>query len=101
MDPTREPRKTANDGERKALKITRRHLLKMGAMAGAGLALPLGALSVPVGRLAASATVRSPDVEPFAVPLPIPPVARPLHTQGADHHEMVQKAARQEILPCL
>ena len=84
------------------MKITRRHFLKMGAMAGAGLALPLGALSVPVGRLAASAAVRSPGVEPFAVPLPIPPVARPVHTRGgADHYEMVQKAAMQEILPGL
>jgi spore coat protein A len=102
VDPTREPRKTANDGERKALKITRRHLLKMGAMAGAGLALPLGALSIPVGRLAASAAVQSPSVEPFAVPLPLPPVARPVHARGgADRYEMVQKAAMQEILPGL
>ena len=83
------------------MRITRRHLLKMGAMAGAGLALPLGTLSIPVGRLAASAAVRSPDVEPFAVPLPIPPVARPAYACGADHYEMVQKAARQEILPGL
>src|SRR3990170_2734406 len=76
--------------------------MKMGAMAGAGLALPLGALSVPVGRLAASAAVRSPAVEPFAVRLPIPPVARPVDTRGgADHYEIVQKAAMQEILPGL
>ena len=84
------------------MKITRRHFLKMGAMAGAGLALPLGALSVPAGRLAASAAVRSPGVEPFAVPLPIPPVARPVHARGgADHYEMVQKEAMQEVLPGL
>lgn len=84
------------------MKITRRHLLKMGAMAGAGLALPLGALSVPVGRLATSASVRSPGVEPFAVPLPIPPVARPVHAHGgADYYEITQKVAKQEILPGL
>ena len=74
----------------------------MGAMAGAGLALPLGTLSVPVGRLSAAASVRSPAVEPFAVPLPIPPVARPVHAHGGtDHYEITQKAARQEILPGL
>jgi spore coat protein A, manganese oxidase len=69
-------------------------------MAGAGLALPLGTLSVPVGRLAASSSVRSPDVEPFEVPLPIPPVASPVGTRGgADFYEMVQRVAMQEILP--
>jgi len=84
------------------LRITRRHFLKMGTMAGVGLALPLGTLSVPVGRLAASSGVRSPDVEPFAVPLPIPPVARPVHTHGgADFYEIIQRTARQEILPGL
>ncbi len=45
------------------LEIISRQLLKMGAMVGAGLALPLGALSVPVGRLLAL-SVRSPSVEP-------------------------------------
>ncbi|CAA9455744.1 MAG: Laccase [uncultured Rubrobacteraceae bacterium] len=84
------------------MNITRRHLLKMGAMAGVGLALPLGTLSVPVGRLGASALVRSPRVEPFTVPLPIPPVARPVHSHGgADHYEITQRVARQEILPGL
>jgi len=84
------------------MRITRRHFLKMGAMAGAGLALPLGALSVPAGRMAAAASVRSPHVEPFGVPLPIPPVARPVGTGGgSDRYEIVQKGARQEILPGL
>ncbi len=36
--PTTGTPQDGEDGERKALKITRRHLLKMGAMAGAGLA---------------------------------------------------------------
>ena len=84
------------------MAFSRRRFLKLGAMAGAGLALPLGALSVPVGRLVASASVRSPGVKPFTVPLPIPPVARPVHTHGGvDRYEMVQKVARQEILPGL
>ena len=82
------------------MEITRRQLLKIGAMAGAGLALPLGALSIPVGRLRASSSVQSPSVEPFTVPLPIPPVAKPVRgSDGADRYEIVQKAAMQEILP--
>jgi spore coat protein A, manganese oxidase len=76
--------------------------LKAGALAGAGLVLPVGALSVPVGCLMASSSVRSPDVEPFTVPSPVPVVARPVHTHGgADHYEIVQEVARQEILPGL
>lgn len=71
-------------------------------MAGAGLALPIGTLSVPVGRLAASAAVTSPSVEPFTVPLPVPPVLEPAQTHGGtDYYEITQKAAKQEILPGL
>ena len=82
------------------MRLTRRHFLKLGTMAGAGLALPLGTLSIPVGRLAASSAVRSPHIEPFKVPLPIPSVARPVDTRGGvDRYEIVQKRARQEILP--
>ena len=84
------------------MKISRRQFLKMGLMGGAGLALPLGTLSIPVSRLAASASVRSPSVEPFEVPLPIPPILKPLRTgAGTDYYEMIQKAGRQEILPGL
>jgi spore coat protein A len=71
-------------------------------MAVAGLALPLGTLSVPVSRLAASASVRSLYVEPFAVPLPIPPAAKPAHARGGtDHYEITQGVGKQEILPGL
>ena len=84
------------------MRISRRKFLKLGAMAGAGLALPLGTLSVPMGRMAASASVRSPYVEPFTVPLPIPPVAKPVHAHGGtDYYEITQKVGRQEILPGL
>src|ERR671913_4574 len=84
------------------MRISRRQFLKMGLMGGAGLALPLGTLSIPLSRLAASASVRSPSVEPFEVPLPIPPILKPLRTgAGTDYYEMIQKAGRQEILPGL
>jgi spore coat protein A, manganese oxidase len=84
------------------MKISRRRFLKLGAMAGAGLALPLGTLSIPISRLAASSSVRSPGVEPFEVPLPIPPILKPVRTStDTDHYEMTQRAGRQEILPGL
>src|SRR5918992_2908987 len=81
---------------------SRRRFLKLGAMAGAGLVLPLGTLSIPLSRLAASTSVRSPSVEPFKVPLPIPPTLKPVR-RGADtdYYEMTQRAERQEILPGL
>src|SRR3712207_8873514 len=84
------------------MKISRRKFLKLGGMAGAGLALPLGTLSIPISRLAASSSVRSPSVEPFNVPLPIPPILKPVRTgTDTDHYEMTQRAGRQEILPGL
>jgi spore coat protein A len=84
------------------MKISRRKFLKAGLMAGVGLALPLGTLSIPMSRLAASASVRSPSVEPFEAPLPIPPILKPVRTDaGTDYYEMAQKSGRQEILPGL
>ena len=74
----------------------------MGAMAGAGLVLPLGALSLPVARMVASASIRSPSVDPFMAPLPVPPVLEPVRKDGGtDHYEVTQRAAMQEILPDL
>jgi spore coat protein A, manganese oxidase len=84
------------------LKFTRKKFLKLGLVGTAGLALPLGTLSIPVSRLAASASVRSPSVEPFEVPLPIPPILKPVRTDaGTDYYEMTQEADSQEILPGL
>ncbi len=84
------------------MMISRRGFLKMGLMGAAGLALPLGTLLIPLSRLATSKSIRSPSVEPFAVPLPIPPILKPLRTAtGTDYYEMTQRAGRQEILPGL
>ncbi len=71
-------------------------------MAGAELVLPLGTPSIPLARLAASSSVRSPSVEPFKVPLPIPPTLKPVR-RGADtdYYKMTQSAERQDILPGL
>src|ERR687894_1808941 len=84
------------------MNMTRLRFLKMGLMGAVGLVLPLGTLSMPLARLAASSSVRSPSVEPFKVPLPIPPTLKPVR-RGADtdYYEMTQRAERQEILPGL
>lgn len=82
------------------MKVSRKTFLKMGLIGGAGLALPLGTLSIPVSRLSASAAVRSPSMEPFEVPLPIPPILEPTRSDSTtDYYEIVQKMGTQEILP--
>jgi len=82
------------------MNMTRRSFLKMGAMAGVGLALPVGALSRPFDRIGAAGSVISPSVEPFEVPLPAPSVLKPVHTDSTtDHYEVTQKARTLEILP--
>jgi spore coat protein A len=84
------------------MKISRRKFLKVGLMGAAALALPLGTLSIPLTRLGASASVRSPSVQPFRVPLPIPPVLKPVRTSSdTDYYETVQRVGNQEILPGL
>jgi FtsP/CotA-like multicopper oxidase with cupredoxin domain len=84
------------------LKISRRKVLKLGLMGAAGVALPLGTLSIPLSRLAAAVSVRSPSVEPFEVLLPIPPILKPVRTGlDTDYYEMTQRAGRQAILPGL
>jgi hypothetical protein len=95
----REVSATAGESLEEGLRITRRQLLKLvGAMTGVGLALPLSTLSVPLNRVAASASVRSPSVEPFRVALPVPPVLKPVRTDAeTDYYEVTQKAQKTEV----
>ena len=70
---------------------TRREFLKMGAITGAALALPLDRASA----FGAYATV-----PPFRVPLRIPPVLQPVRrTADCDYYVMTMRRARVEILP--
>ncbi|MCC3774463.1 multicopper oxidase family protein [Streptomyces sp. UNOB3_S3] len=73
------------------------------AAAGAGAAVTVGAAGwsrlagASTGRVLASA---GPLPKPFGVPLPVPPVARPVRTErGADFYEVEQREGRVEILP--
>ncbi|MEU3354259.1 multicopper oxidase family protein [Streptomyces sp. NPDC037389] len=83
-------------------RLSRRGFLGLAA-AGAGAAVTVGATGwsqlagASTGRVLTSA---GPLPEPFGVPLPVPPVARPVRTErGADFYEVEQREGRVEILP--
>ncbi|MGI5125580.1 multicopper oxidase family protein [Pseudonocardia sp. CA-107938] len=81
--------------------VSRRGFLGLlgGAAAGAGLVACGGPRGWNTGRQVAGAA-RLPA--PFSVPLPIPPVARPVGTEGgADLYRITQRVADLEILPGL
>ncbi|WP_240667451.1 multicopper oxidase family protein [Streptomyces luteoverticillatus] len=75
----------------------------LGLAAGAGVAATVGAAGW--ARLAGASTGRvlaseGPLPKPFGVPLPVPPVARPVRGEGgADVYEVEQREGRVEILP--
>ncbi|MCF3102256.1 multicopper oxidase family protein [Streptomyces roseoverticillatus] len=81
--------------------MSRRGLLVL--TAGAGAAITVGAAGwsrragASTGRVLAS-TVPLP--RPFLVPLPVPPVARPVRSEhGTDFYEVEQREGKVEILP--
>mgnify|MGYP001198374888 FL=1 len=82
------------------MKLSRRGFLRLGMLGAASVALPLGRMIGPMNELAEAGAVTSPPVEPFQVPLPIPPVLKPVRSDAsADYYEMVQREATAEILP--
>ncbi|MEK2479289.1 multicopper oxidase family protein [Streptomyces noursei] len=75
----------------------------LGLAAGAGAAVSVGAAGwshlagASTGRILAS---RGLLPKPFGVPLPVPPVARPVRSErGADVYDVEQRESRIEILP--
>jgi FtsP/CotA-like multicopper oxidase with cupredoxin domain len=79
-------------------RLSRRGFLGLLGGAAAGVALAGCGLGGPPGQTGEqlASAVRLP--EPFRVPLPVPPVARPV---GPDRYRIVARAAEQEILPGL
>ncbi|MEV8637982.1 multicopper oxidase domain-containing protein [Streptosporangium sp. NPDC051023] len=74
--------------------LNRRDTLKLGAIAGAGLLLPVSRLS--------SALAEATALAPFTQPLPIPPVLAPTSTSSvADFYEMTIAPTTANILPGL
>ncbi|HLU56312.1 MAG TPA: multicopper oxidase domain-containing protein [Pseudonocardia sp.] len=84
-----------------SVRMSRRTFLGLLGGAAALAALPgcgPGATAGSTGEVLAS---RLPLPEPFRVPLPVPPVARPvdLAPDGAEVYEVTQRVAEAEILP--
>lgn len=75
--------------------LNRRDTLKFGAVAGVGMVLP-------AKYIASALSDDPPVVPPFSVPLPIPPVLRPVSsTAGTDHYELTIRPSTTRIFPGL
>ena len=90
------------------MKLNRRELLKLGAIAGGGLLLPVGLQQRSWGEeiYHGGQFPQDPNVEPipapprFQVRLPIPPLARPTRSDATgDYYTITQRVARQQIIP--
>jgi spore coat protein A, manganese oxidase len=81
------------------MELTRAELLKLGLVCGAGLVVPLSYAGTTVAR-AVDRLPPSRIPDPFRVPLPIPPIARPVRRDtGNDYYQMTMKRAFVPILP--
>jgi spore coat protein A len=85
------------------VEISRREFLKLGLAGGLALSLPFGASACSgEGSTGTLLPSRARLPEAFKVPLPVPPVLRPVRTDaGVDYYEMTQRVGRAEILPGL
>ena len=83
------------------MAITRKAFLKFAG--GAAIALPLSSLAIAsCSRLGNKRRTSAIAVSPFQVPLPIPPILQPTHTDNStDYYEITQKESQVELLPGL
>ena len=83
---------------RGGMSLTRRTVLGLSA----GVALTGCGIDLRPGQTGELMRSEVPLPEPYAVPLPIPPVKRPVRTvDGVDQYQVVQRAGTVEILPGL
>jgi spore coat protein A, manganese oxidase len=85
------------------MRLSRRGFLGTLGVSALG-AVSFGALALPgsAGQTGELLRSKAKLPEPFQVPLPIPPVARPVRTDAsADYYAITQRAASVEILPGL
>ena len=82
------------------MSLNRRGLLKLGVAATTGLVVPAGTVLAATRREPFRPPV-SPSVRAFSVPLPVPPVLRPVTTGDVDRYDIRQRVADVEILPGL
>jgi spore coat protein A len=86
-------------------QMTRRTFLKAGMVGGAVVLLPATAMSGCGSQRSREDSERRSSagrVEPFTLPLALPPVLKPVSTEGGmDRYELTQREGRVEILPGL
>ncbi|WP_062347536.1 multicopper oxidase family protein [Herbidospora yilanensis] len=81
------------------MRLTRREALATIGLGGFALVTGCSLLAgTPVPQVLRST---APLPEPFAVPLPVPPVARPVRRGDADHYDLTARQAVAAILPGL
>ena len=84
------------------MSTTRRRFLGGALGAGVALALPGCGIDLLPGQTGELLRSEVPLPEPYAVPLPVPPVKKPVRTVGGvDHYQIVQREAEVEVLPGL
>ncbi len=77
--------------------FTRRDVLKLGAISGGSLLIPIALQS-----LGYAATAGSPQPTPFEMTLPIPPVLKPVRSDAtSDYYEIAMNKSLVNILPGL
>jgi spore coat protein A len=81
--------------------ITRRRLLRLSALSGAGAMLPAGFRFFPSALAAPPGGLLDPSViDKFVMPLVIPPaMPRTRRASGVDYYEIAVRQFRQQILP--
>jgi len=80
-------------------RLSRRGFL--GLLGGAAAVAALPACGINAGSTGEALASAVPLPEPFRVPLPVPPVARPVGVDpsGAELYEVIQRVAEAEIIP--
>lgn len=81
--------------------LTRRNLLALGGYTAAAAVLGVGEVGRrDAGPVRAARVSELPQVTPFAVPMPVPPVLRPVATDGdTDFYQLAIQRAQVEIFP--
>ena len=84
------------------MKLSRRGFLTVAGGTGAALTLTNCGLNPSPAQAGELLRSQAPLPEPFKVPLPIPPVKKPVRSEaGVDYYRVVQRKASLEILPGL
>jgi len=78
-------------------RLTRRDALKLGAIAGGSLLLPIG-----IQNKSYAGDAGSPRIAPFSLPFRVPPVLSPIRSDGTtDYYQITVSKTRVNIVPNL